>query len=113
MILIYNYFLKFCHSCFLVKFGPHNLDIFKLAEIWYMGALLHGYYSFNLFVQSSFHSFFWGQIWSQNLKFFKLTAIWYRVRLLYAFGFNFYFFKIFVSHTFLVKFGPIIRSSQN
>ena len=55
---------------------------------------------------------FW-QIWSQNLKFFKLTKIWYRGRLLYSyFDFDVYFFKLFVSHIFLGKYGLKIWSSQ-
>ena len=56
--------------------------------------------------------FFW-QIWSQHLKFFKLTEIWYQGILLYVYhGFNTYFCKIFVIHSFLGKFGSNLVPSS-
>ena len=61
-----------------------------------------------MFILSKFcHSYNFGQIWSQNLMFSKLTEIWCRGTLLYAYyDFNVYFFKHFVIHTILGKFGP-------
>ena len=82
----------------------------------YRGTLLHMLIMVLMFVFSKFLSFVFlgGVIWSQNLKFSKLTKIWYRDQLLYTYcDFNVYFFKIFVSHIFLGKFGLKIRSCPN
>ena len=97
---------KFYHSWFLGKFGP----IIWIPSNWLK--FLRGIHCYMLItvlilIFSKFFSFiFFGQIWSQNLKFLKLTKIWYRGRLLHAyFDFDVYFFKGFVIHIILVKFG--------
>ena len=57
---------------------------------------------------------FFGQIWSHNMDFFKLTEISLRGTLLYVYqDSNIYFFKIFVSHIFVDKFGFKIWSFLN
>ena len=67
-----------------------------------------------LFLQNVCHLYFCGLIWSENLKFSKLTEIWYRDILLYTYyDFTAYFFKIFVNHNFLGKFGLKIWSFPN
>ena len=61
-----------------------------------------------MFILSKFLSLiFFGLIWSQNLKFSKLPEIRHGDTWLYAYyGFNVYFFKIFVSHIVSGKFCP-------
>ena len=107
------FFQTFCHSCSLGKFGP----IIWISSNWLKFRRGVHYYmliTVLMFIFSKLFSFvFFGEIWYQNLKFFKLTEIWYRGRLLYAyFDFDVYFFKFFVSHMFLGKYGLKIWSSQ-
>ena len=55
LIIIFPKFLSLCFG----QTWSHNLEFFKLTEIWYSSALLHTDYSFNVFFfQSSFHPFF-------------------------------------------------------
>ena len=62
-------------------------------------------------MQNFCHSYFFGEIWSQNLKFSKLTEIRDKHTFLYAcYNVNVYFPKIFVTHIFFGKSGPIIWS---
>ena len=108
------FFPKFLSIMLFGQIYSHNLDFFKLTEIWgvhYCYMLI----TVLIFIFSKFFLFiFFGQIWSQNLKFFKLTEIWYRVRLLYAyFDFDGVFSKLVVSHFFLGKFDLKIWSSPN
>ena len=106
----YKFLCLFLFLCF--KFGL----IIWISSNWLkFRRVVHCYMLITvlMFVFSKFFSFiFFGQIWSQNLKFFKLTEIWYRGRLLYVyFDFDVYFFKMFVIHVFLGKFGPKVWSS--
>ena len=62
-----------------------------------------------MLIFSKFFSFiFFGLIWSRKLNFPKLTKIWCKgTTLLYVYyDFNAYFFKSFVIHIILGKFGP-------
>ena len=60
-----------------------------------------------IFFKSFVSHIFFCQIWSQNLKFSKLTEIFCRSALLYPYyDSSVYFFKSFVIHVILGKFGP-------
>ena len=110
MLLSYYPNLK----CFFGKICP---KIWSPPKWLKFGTGVHCYMLITIltFIFSKFLSFiFLGLSWSQNLNFSKLTEICYRVTLLYAYyDFNVYFFKIFVSHTFLGKFCLKILSSLN
>ena len=99
-ILITNLKFIFPKILSLMFFGQiwsHNLDFFKLTEIYFRGTLPCTYYNFNIYFFKVLFIHIFGANWSQNLKFFKLTEIWYRGRLRYAyFDFDVYLFKIFV-----------------
>ena len=73
-ILIFD-FPKFLLLIFFGKIWSHNLEYFKLIEIWLRGRLLYAYFDFNIFFLNIFFiHIFWDNS-SQNLKFFKLTEI--------------------------------------
>ena len=62
---------------------------------------------FMLIFSKFFLFIFFGLIWSRKLNFPKLTKIWCKGALLYVYyDFNAYFFKSFVIHIILGKFGP-------
>ena len=66
-------------------------------------------YSHDVFVLTLHPKLFFGQIWFQELKFSKLAEIKYKRTLLYPYSkFHGSLFKIFASHVFLGRFGPII-----
>ena len=99
-------FSKFFSFIFFGQIWSQNLEFFKLTKIWYK-VDCYMLISILMFIFSKLLSFiFFGQIWSQNLKFSKLTEIWYSRTLLYAYyDFNVYFYKGFVIHIILGKFG--------
>ena len=91
-----------------------NVKFFKLSKISYRSTC-YILISNLMFILSKFLSFifFWANL-VPNLKFFTRTEISYRGTLLYAYcDFNVYFFKIFVAHIFLGRFGPVIWISSN
>ena len=66
------------------------------------------------FIFSKFFPFIlFGRIWSKNLKFFKSAEISYRGTLVYPYyGFNVYFFKIFVIHNILSNLSQNLKFSK-
>ena len=106
------YFFKiFIIHVFFANEVP-NHEVLKINWNLVQGYIVICLLRFLMFIFSKFLRFiFIGQIWSQNIKFSKLTKIWYQGTLLYAHYDSNNFFKIFVSHIFLGKFGFIVSSS--
>ena len=99
---------------FLGQIWSQKPKFSKLTEIWYLGTLLYPYFEFMLILSKFlWFKFFW-LIWSHYVKFYKMTAISNKGTLLYAYyDFSVYFFKNFVSHSFLDKFHLKIWSFPN
>ena len=83
-ILIFD-FPKFLLLIFFGKIWSHNLEYFKLIEIWLRGRLLYAYFDFNIFFSTFFSFIFFGTIrpkiwsssnWQKLAKIYEQQILW-------------------------------------
>ena len=107
LMYIFSNILSFI---FVGLIWSQNLKFSKLTKIWYRGTLVYAYYDFNI-IFSNFLSVTssWANFVSKPefLEIDRNLVQGYCILYTY-YNFNVYFFKSFVTHIILGKFGPNI-----